>query len=505
MTDATRPNFKKTLNLPRTKFPMRANLRENEPASEKRWEQEGMYRQLIEARSGSEPFIFHDGPPYANGLIHMGHLMNKVLKDIVVRSRLLENRSCPFVPGWDCHGLPIEHMVMMQLLEKGKMEKINSLDDDTRRMVIRRECRAYAEKHQAGQAKQMKRLLTLADYDDPYLTMNSGYEQAVLEVFADLVAEGIVYRQLKPVHWSIDNQTALAEAELEYEDRTDPSVFVDFPASDAAAVAAAFGVDLDATPSFLIWTTTPWTLVANMAIAVHERGRYALVESGGGTRVIASDLVDTVMKTAGHDDARVLGECDGSALVGLTYEHPYCQRTSPIVAAEYVTFEDGTGLVHTAPGHGTDDYFTGIREGLDIYCPVQAEGTYDETVPDWLQGLSVWEANPVVVERLRASGHLLHHHDYQHSYPHDWRSDHPSSSARPSNGSFPSMSPRRAMGLHSVRRRWRPRHPTSTSCPSGGETACGACSSHALTGASRDSDPGDFLFPPSSCPMARWC
>ncbi len=425
MTDATRPNFKKTLNLPRTNFPMRANLRENEPASEMRWEQEGMYGQLIEARSGSEPFIFHDGPPYANGLIHMGHLMNKVLKDIVVRSRLLENRSCPFVPGWDCHGLPIEHMVMMQLLEKGKMEKINSLDDDTRRMVIRRECRAYAEKHQAGQAKQMKRLLTLADYDDPYLTMNSGYEQAVLEVFADLVAEGIVYRQLKPVHWSIDNQTALAEAELEYEDRTDPSVFVDFPASDAAAVAAAFGVDLDTTPSFLIWTTTPWTLVANMAIAVHERGRYALVASGGGTRVIASDLVDTVMKTAGHDDARVLGECDGSALVGLTYEHPYCQRTSPIVAAEYVTFEDGTGLVHTAPGHGTDDYFTGIREGLDIYCPVQAEGTYDETVPDWLQGLSVWEANPVVVERLRASGHLLHHHDYQHSYPHDWRSGSP--------------------------------------------------------------------------------
>ena len=425
MTDATRPNFKKTLNLPRTKFPMRANLRENEPASQKRWEQEGMYGRLLEARSGSDPFVFHDGPPYANGSIHVGHLMNKVLKDIVVRSRLLENRSCPFVPGWDCHGLPIEHMVMMQLLEKGKMEKINSLDDDIRRMVIRRECRAYAEKHQAGQAKQMKRLLTLADYDDPYLTMNPGYEQAVLEVFADLVAEGIVYRQLKPVHWSIDNQTALAEAELEYEDRTDPSVFVDFPASDAAAVGGAFGVDLDTTPSFLIWTTTPWTLVANMAIAVHERGRYALVASGGRTRVIASDLVDTVMKTAGHEDADVLGECDGSALIGLSYEHPYCQRTSPIVAAEYVTFEDGTGLVHTAPGHGTDDYFTGIREGMDIYCPVQADGTYDETVPDWLQGKSVWEANPLVVQRLTESGHLFHHHDYEHSYPHDWRSGSP--------------------------------------------------------------------------------
>ena len=425
MTDATKPNFKKTLNLPKTAFPMRANLKQNEPASEKRWATETLYAKLVEARAASTPFIFHDGPPYANGSIHVGHLMNKVLKDIVVRSRLLEDRSCPYVPGWDCHGLPIEHKVMTELVERGKMDKINELEDDKRRMVIRRECRTYAEKHQKAQTRQMKRLLTLADYDDPYLTMNPGYEQAVLEVFADLVAEGVVYRQLKPVHWSIDNQTALAEAELEYEDRTDPSVFVDFPVSDAAALGAAFGVELDGTPTLLIWTTTPWTLVANMAIAVHERGRYALVESGGGVRVIASALVDSVMQAAGHEDASVLAECDGSALLGLTYEHPYCDRTSPVVAADYVTFEDGTGLVHTAPGHGTDDYFTGIREGLEVYCPVQGDGTYDETVPDWLQGKSVWEANPLVVERLTASGHLLHHHDYLHSYPHDWRSGTP--------------------------------------------------------------------------------
>ena len=425
MTDATKPNFKKTLNLPKTAFPMRANLKQNEPASEKRWAVESLYANLVEARASSDPFIFHDGPPYANGSIHVGHLMNKVLKDIVVRSRLLEDRSCPYVPGWDCHGLPIEHKVMTELVERGKMEKINELEDDKRRMVIRRECRSYAEKHQKSQAKQMKRLLTLADYDDPYLTMNPGYEQAVLEVFADLVAEGVVYRQLKPVHWSIDNQTALAEAELEYEDRTDPSVFVDFPVSDAAALGAAFGVELEAVPSLLIWTTTPWTLVANMAIAVHERGRYALVESGGGVRVIAAALVDSVMKAAGHDDARVLAECDGTALLGLTYDHPYCDRTSPVVAADYVTFEDGTGLVHTAPGHGTDDYFTGIREGLEVYCPVQGDGSYDDTVPEWLQGKTVWEANPLVIERLTASGHLFHHHDYLHSYPHDWRSGTP--------------------------------------------------------------------------------
>jgi isoleucyl-tRNA synthetase len=425
MTEATKPNFKKTLNLPKTAFPMRANLRQNEPASEKRWEGEGVYAALMAARSASTPFVFHDGPPYANGSIHVGHLMNKVLKDIVVRSRLLENFSCPYVPGWDCHGLPIEHKVMTDLVEQGKMEKINGLEEDLRRMVIRRECSSYAQKQQKSQAKQMKRLLTLADYDDPYLTMNPGYEQSVLEVFADLVAEGVVYRQLKPVHWSIDNQTALAEAELEYEDRTDPSVFVDFRASDAHAVGAAFGVELDTAPSFLIWTTTPWTLVANLAIAVHERGRYALVESEGSVRVIASALVDTVMKTGGQEEVRVLGECDGAALLGLSYEHPYCDRTSPIVAADYVTFEDGTGLVHTAPGHGTDDYFTGIREGLEIYCPVQGDGTYDETVPDWLQGKSVWEANPVVITRLTESGHLFHHHEYEHSYPHDWRSGSP--------------------------------------------------------------------------------
>ena len=425
MTDATKPNYKKTLNLPSTPFPMKANLMQNEPSSQKRWESDGLYAKIVEARASSEPFVFHDGPPYANGSIHLGHLMNKVLKDIVVRSKLLENRSCPFVPGWDCHGLPIEHKVMTGLVESGKIEKINALEEDTRRMAIRRACRSYAEKQQKSQARQMQRLLTLADYGDPYLTMHPAYEQAVLEVFADLVSAGVVYRQLKPVHWSIDNQTALAEAELEYEDRTDPSVFVDFPASDAAAVASAFGVDLDTAPSFLIWTTTPWTLVANMAIAVHERGRYSLVSSGGGVRVIATDLVNTVMQVAGHEDVNVLGECEGAALVGLSYIHPFCDRTSPVVAADYVTFEDGTGLVHTAPGHGTDDYFTGIREGLEIYCPVRGDGTYDDTVPSWLAGLDIWKANTAVMERLGQSGHLLHHQDYVHSYPHDWRSGTP--------------------------------------------------------------------------------
>lgn len=425
MTDATKPNYKKTLNLPKTDFPMRANLRQNEQASRKRWSAESLYASLMDARSGGDPFVFHDGPPYANGSIHNGHLMNKVLKDFVVRIQGMEGRSCPFIPGWDCHGLPIEHMVMTQLQEKGKLQKLNDLEPRPRSMAIRKACATYAQKQQKQQAEQMQRLLTLADYDDPYLTMNPGYEQAVLEVFADLVKKGIVFRQLKPVHWSIENETALAEAELEYEDREDPSVYVDFPLLDAGVVGSAFGVECGTTPSLLIWTTTPWTLVANRAIAVHERGRYALVSSGNGLRIIASELVSKVAETTGLGEHEVLGECDGAALLGLEYGHPFCERTSPVVAADYVTFEDGTGLVHTAPGHGTDDYFTGIREGLEVACPVRGDGTYDDTVPDWLKGLDVWAANPVVVDHLRNSGHLLHHQPYLHSYPHDWRGGSP--------------------------------------------------------------------------------
>ncbi|MHC5022710.1 MAG: isoleucine--tRNA ligase [Planctomycetota bacterium] len=424
-TTQEKRNYKKTLNLPKTSFPMRANLAQNERQSEKRWIQARLYERVLETRAGAEPFVFHDGPPYANASIHVGHLLNKVLKDLVVRSRLMAGRHCPFVPGWDCHGLPIEHKVMTELVESGKIEKLAALDDDARRMAIRRTCHDYAAKFQKLQAGQMRRLLTLADYDHPYLTMVPEYEQAVLEVFAAMVEQGIVYRDLKPVHWSIANQTALAEAELEYRDREDLSVYVDFEAADAGAVANAFGVELDRTPSFMIWTTTPWTLPANLAIAVHERYRYALVRMDGGVTVIASDLVEPVTTAAGAKSIEILAETDGGALVGLQYRHPFCDRVSPVVSAEYVTLEDGTGIVHTAPGHGAEDYVTGKREGLDIYCPVRDDGTFDDTVPEWLRGQSVWDANTAVTEHLRESGHLVHDHRFIHSYPHDWRSKTP--------------------------------------------------------------------------------
>ena len=416
--------YKKSLNLPKTSFPMKANLAQNEPQSQKRWQAMGLYERVLEARQGAEPFRFHDGPPYANGSIHVGHLLNRVMKDFVVRTQSLAGHSCPFVPGWDCHGLSIEHKVMTELQEKGKLEALNALDDDTRRMAIRRECRRYAEKFQKLQSEQMKRLSTLADYHNPYLTMSPEFEQATLEVFARMVDQGLVYRDLKPVHWSIANETALAEAELEYIDRTDPSVYVAFEAEDSAMIGHHFDVEVDEPVSFLIWTTTPWTLPANLLIAVHKDFKYLLVRLKGKLLVLAAELAERVAAAA-DDELEVLGETVGFNLVGATYRHPFVERQGRLVAAAYVTLEDGTGLVHTAPGHGHEDYQTGLAEGTEIYSPVQGDGTFDDTVPDWLVGKSVWEANELIPPRLADSGHLIAADDYEHSYPHDWRSKTP--------------------------------------------------------------------------------
>jgi len=445
---AERPNYKKTLNLPKTGFPMKANLVQNEPASLKRWDKladgAGLYEAMRQTASGRERFVFHDGPPYANGSIHLGHLMNKCLKDFVVRSRFMMGQDCPFVPGWDCHGLPIEHKVMTDLVESGKAKKLDGLEADARRMAVRRECKTYADKQIKLQSGQMKRLLTIGDYEDPYLTMAPRYEAAVLEVLAGLCAQGLVYKALKPVHWSIANETALADAELEYEDREDLSVYVDFEGADAGAIFGAFGLseedretkDLHATPSFMIWTTTPWTLPANLAVAVHEKYEYALARVDGNLTVLATELLNKVTDAAKAEDVEVVATATGDQLVGLGYKHPF--RDAPpelegedtskcytVVSADYVTLEDGTGLVHTAPGHGTDDYQTGLRVGLPVYCPVKGDGCYDGTVPDWIAGSNIWDANEVIAKRLTESGHMFYSHRFMHSYPHDWRSKTP--------------------------------------------------------------------------------
>ncbi len=422
MSDEGKKDYSATLQLPKTSFSMRANLLQAEPRHQERWERMELNRRIQEETSPSGPYVFHDGPPYANGPIHMGHLLNKILKDLVVRSRQMEGYSVYYVPGWDCHGLPIEHKVLKELGEQSRT--LGTLE-------IRRRCRDYAEKYVRLQSEQMKRLGTMADYEHPYLTMLPAYEGAVLEVFAALVAQGIVYRDVKPVHWSIANQTALAEAELEYYDRTDTSVYVLFEVTDASRLPASLALPEGNSASLMIWTTTPWTLPANLAVALAPAARYGLyrVRGGGQERfiVVAEELAGRTLGLTEGAQFELLGSCSGSELAasGAAYRHPFIDREGILVTADYVTLEDGTGLVHTAPGHGAEDYYTGIQAGLPIYCPVLGDGTFDETVPDWLVGIDVWKANGVIVEHLRASGHLFYDHQFLHSYPHDWRSKTP--------------------------------------------------------------------------------
>jgi len=435
--------YKKTLNLPKTAFPMKANLVQNEPASQKRWDKMGLYERLREKDHPAGRYVFHDGPPYANGSIHLGHLLNKVLKDFVVRTKTMAGFDVPYVPGWDCHGLPIEHKVMQELGESGG--ETGGKAREMEPIKVRRKCKTSAEKFVKLQSGQMQRLLTLADYKDPYLTMNPRYEGAVLEVFADMVSRGVVYRGLKPVHWSIENQTALAEAELEYYDREDTSVFVKFEADFSKNPEMNFIPQLkDKKISLLIWTTTPWTLPANLAVAVNPNHTYGLYEIDGKFLVVAKDLAEKVFghRTVQDGSSGItlyqhepLADFSGKQLCasttehdadcGTTYSHPFIDRVSKVVSADYVTLEDGTGLVHTAPGHGVEDYQTGLREGLDVYCPVKDDGTFDDTAPDWLRGISVWKGNDLVVEKLRESGALFHAEKFSHSYPHDWRGKSP--------------------------------------------------------------------------------
>ena len=425
MSNGSKNTYKDTLNLPQTGFDMRAGLLAKEPAIQAKWRREKLYRQIRSAREGCGRFILHDGPPYANGNIHMGTALNKILKDMVVRVKNMSGLDAPYRPGWDCHGLPIEQKVLDELgVRVGGMDA----------MDIRRRCHAYADEFARIQSEQFQRLGVLGEFDDPYITMHPKYEAAVLEVFARLVEQNLVYRQLKPVHWSIENRTALADAELEYQDREDLSVYVLFRLLGDAAERTVPHTRGD--PLYLmIWTTTPWTLPGNLAVAVHPDFDYAAVhmdtEIGPLTALVAEGRLEAALAAVKANRPgwlqthQVVGTVKGRQLAeaNLTYEHPlYAGKQCPVVPAAYVTLEDGTGLVHTAPGHGLEDYETGLKHGLEIYCPVQEDGTFDGTAPEFLVGLSVWDANPKVVERLRESGLLVLDEPFAHSYPHDWRS-----------------------------------------------------------------------------------
>ncbi|MEE2960503.1 MAG: isoleucine--tRNA ligase [Myxococcota bacterium] len=400
---------------------MKANLLQMEPRFQTRWADQEIQKRQAHRDHPRGKLTLHDGPPYANGKIHLGHLLNKVLKDFVVRSRNMQGYDIDWVPGWDCHGLPIEHQVMKNLGDKAR---------ELSTTQIRFKCQKYAEKFVGIQSEQMQRLGTWGNYENPYLTMKPAYEGATLEVFSKLVEEGLVYRDLKPVHWSIANQTALADAELEYEDREDTSVYVLFELQNTEALPSSLNAPNDAI-HVMIWTTTPWTLPANMAVAVSPEETYGLYRwtKDGKTQlaILGQALNQKVLALGKAEDIEELGTCIGKELYSaqLAYQHPFVDRNGRILLADYVTMEDGTGLVHTAPGHGEDDYRTGLKEGIKIYCPVMGDGTYDDTVPDWLAGKDVWTANGEVTEHLRQSGHLFFDHPFMHSYPHDWRSKTP--------------------------------------------------------------------------------
>ncbi len=406
-------NYKETLNLPRTDFPMKADLPVREPSILQRFEALGLYERIRKARAGRELWILHDGPPYANGHIHIGHALNKILKDIVVKSKSMFGYDATYVPGWDCHGLPIEHQVDKDLGER--KEQVSVVEK-------RQLCRQYAAKYVDIQREEFKRLGVLGDWCGPYLTMDYAYEATIVRELGRFFATGGVYKGKKPVHWCPSCQTALAEAEVEYGDHASPSVYVKFPLDPS--VADRFPALKGKQPFIVIWTTTPWTLPANLAIAVHPDATYAIVESDGESLIVAKDRLQATLTAAGLMDARVIHEVPGRGLEGLQARHPWIDRPSRVVLADYVTMDQGTGCVHTAPGHGAEDYETGLKHGLEIYNPVDDGGRFVADLP-LVGGLSVWEANPKIIAELKRRGLLLAEAQLDHSYPHCWRCKNP--------------------------------------------------------------------------------
>ena len=406
----TKKDYKHTLNLPETEFPMQANLAKREPEMLARWEGEQAYTGLRKAAAGKPRFWFVDGPPYANGDIHIGHAVNKVLKDMVVKTARLDGFDAPFVPGWDCHGLPIELQV-----EK----KFGKVGDKLDAKAFREKCREYANEQIARQREDFKRLGILADWENPYLTMQPAFEGEQLRVLAQIVDNGHVVRGFKPVHWCLDCGSSLAEAEVEYEDKQSAAIDVAFRAQEAGEASKRFGVNAAEPVEFVIWTTTPWTLPANQAICVNRELEYALVRVAGRQLVLAADLVAAVCKRLGGE-GEVLGRASGAALEGLKAQHPFASRVVPVICGEHVTLDAGTGLVHTAPAHGVEDYGVGKQYGLAVDNPVGSNGVFASGTAV-VAGLHVRKAEEPILAALQESGALLHLNKITHSYPHCWR------------------------------------------------------------------------------------
>jgi len=409
-TENKKISYKDTLNLPRTTFSMKANLSQKEPEILKQWQKEDIYAEIIKKRKTSKKrFILHDGPPYANGHIHLGHVLNKTLKDICVKYFTMRGYSAPFVPGWDCHGLPVEH----QLLKELKLTK-NDIDQ----VKFRKKAYDYAMKYVKIQSKEFERLGIFGEWKKPYLTLTKDYEADILESFADLYEKGYIYKDLKPVNWCRKCETALAEAEVEYEDKNSPSIYVKFQADikDSGGTKTFF----------VIWTTTPWTLLANAAIAVHPEFNYSFILVSGEVWIMARDSAEDLMKQFGIKDYKVVKEKTGKEIAELieNARHPFIDRLSKIVLADYVTKEEGTGCVHTAPGHGQDDYFTGKKYNLPMIMPVEPAGTFSEEAGEFA-GEDVFKANGSIIEKMREEKTLIMAKEVTHSYPHCWRCKEP--------------------------------------------------------------------------------
>jgi isoleucyl-tRNA synthetase len=409
-------DLKQTVNLPKTAFSMKANLPQTEPKLLERWEKEGLYHRIRESRAGRPLYVLHDGPPYANGRIHLGTAFNKILKDFVVKSKTMAGFDSPYVPGWDCHGLPIEIKVDSDLgPKKAKMSAAE----------VRRACRKYAEKFIDLQRTDFKRLGVLGQWEDPYLTMSPEYQAVIAGAFVDFLDRGYVYKGLKPVHWCIKDRTALAEAEVEYKDHSSPSIWARFKlTSDPSKIHP----DLAGRTVYgLIWTTTPWTIPANMAIAFHPKFEYVAVDVAGDVYLVATELVRVTAEKCGWSDYHVISSVPGAKLEHAVFRHPFLERDSFGVLADYVTLEQGTGAVHTAPGHGQEDYATGRQYGIETFCPVDAAGRFFHAegapgrLPEEIIGKTVWEANPIVIEILKSAGALMGLEKLAHSYPHCWR------------------------------------------------------------------------------------
>jgi isoleucyl-tRNA synthetase len=402
-------DYKKTLNLPDTPFPMRGDLAKREPVMLKDWQERKLYQKIREVSKGRPKFVLHDGPPYANGDIHIGHAVNKILKDIIVKSKTLSGFDAPYVPGWDCHGLPIELVV-----EKNHGKNINPAK-------FRELCREYASVQVERQKADFIRLGVLGEWDKPYLTMDYQTEADIMRTLGEVYKNGYLYQGSKPVHWCVDCGSALAEAEVEYEDKNSPAIDVAFQVLDNAVLAKAFGIGHINGPAYaVIWTTTPWTLPANQAVCVHPELTYDLIETSKGFLILVHELVESALARYSEGDTKTLASCKGGALEHLKLQHPFYPHQVPVICGDHVTIDAGTGLVHTAPAHGLEDYAVGMRYDLPVENPVDDKGQFFARIP-MVGGMSVWDANKTVIERLSDSGNLLSSGRLNHSYPHCWR------------------------------------------------------------------------------------